>query len=146
LKAAQNSIGVVQARTIAAGRVARSAAAEILSALVGQRRLNARVALESLLDLSQVGAFGIGLENTARSITALKELAYYFNHSESDATRQLHSLRSLRENFNELRALCDAEPGLIIPTVTIAALVPIAATKPATTKNEHGMLSVAVPA
>jgi hypothetical protein len=134
LKTAENAIGVVQARTIAAGRIARSACAEILSGLTNARRANAKEVIEKLLEVSQLGAFGAGLEFCARSVLELKEMEYFFNHSESDTSRQIHSLRSLPQRFDELRELCANEPGLVLrmPTIKPAPVAEMTQRQPAT--------------
>jgi isochorismate hydrolase len=88
------------------------------------------------------------LETAARAVLELKELQFYFGNSGSsdNPEYQISLLRQLRENFSQLRAMCEAEAGLIIPPVAFAQPFveePIAEYEPAS-GNQLGSLAEAV--
>jgi hypothetical protein len=90
--------------------------------LIAARRANAKAALEELLDTTLLGTLGENLEATARSLQGeLAELQHYFTrYSHADETdRNVFLLRTLRERFTQLRLLCENEPGLSLPPITV---------------------------
>lgn len=119
-KKIEADITSAKARAVELGQAAKSSCSEILWALATARRANAKAKLEEILDFSAVGA-GQNLETAARSVRELQPLQHYFAHSATahEADYQLALLHQLRENFSQVRAMCEAEPGLTIPAITI---------------------------
>jgi hypothetical protein len=145
----ERSIEAAKAHVIGLGRGAKSSASEVLWALSTARRVSARDALERLLDFSLVGAAGEKLEDCARPVLALKDLQYFFGHSETlkAPDYQIALLHQLRENFSQVRAMCETEPSLAIPPITVVkpAEVAVAEYEPAG-GNRLGTLAQAVAA
>jgi hypothetical protein len=131
------NITLAKARVVAVGEAAKASGAEILWALTAARQANAKAALEALLDMSLLGAHGENLEATARSLIELRDLENFFNHylHADEGDRNIFLLRSLRERFTELRVLCENEPGLSLPPITVRQAIEstgAAEAKPAT--------------
>jgi hypothetical protein len=110
--------------------------------------VNARAALESILNFDLVGALGQNLECNARAVLELKELEYYFsNHwASNEPEYRISLLRQLRENFETLRSEVETEPDLVLPPIAAQQPVEEAAPEyePVGSANRLGSLSEAV--
>jgi hypothetical protein len=127
LRRIQNDITKAKATVVATGNSVRARCAEIVQLLVIFRRDQTRAQLAALLDFTRIGAAADGLENTARSILALRDVEYYFTGLwvgyELDS--QLALLRQLPGWFAQLRREVESEPDFVLPdaaaTVAVAA-------------------------